>query len=215
MSNLLTKLKIESYNSQINRWPITGNHILAQFDAHTIVVYQAFKPAIGLFAANNGYFGDQFSFTRMSWIKTNFLWMMYRSGWGTKERQEIVLAVRLKRTAFDTILEESVNSIFQKGTYSNQPERESAITKPSVRFQWDPDYSPIGARLERRALQIGLRNSILAKYTKEWIVEIENISLYVQNQHQYGTPPYNNLFTPREDVYPVVNKEIGTKLGIS
>jgi hypothetical protein len=27
----------------------------------------------------------------MSWIKPNFLWMMYCSGWGTKQRQRIIL----------------------------------------------------------------------------------------------------------------------------
>ncbi|WP_216092858.1 DUF4291 family protein [Candidatus Marithrix sp. Canyon 246] len=26
----------------------------------------------------------------MTWIKTNFLWMMYRSEWGTKQGQETV-----------------------------------------------------------------------------------------------------------------------------
>ncbi|WP_287277994.1 MULTISPECIES: DUF4291 family protein [unclassified Okeania] len=26
----------------------------------------------------------------MSWIKTNFLWMMYRSAWGSKTGQEII-----------------------------------------------------------------------------------------------------------------------------
>nr|WP_240038802.1 MULTISPECIES: DUF4291 family protein [Okeania] len=39
----------------------------------------------------------------MSWIKTNFLWMMYRSAWGSKTGQEIILAVTIKRTAFDGI----------------------------------------------------------------------------------------------------------------
>ena len=40
----------------------------------------------------------------MSWIKTNFLWMMYRSGWACKPGQERVLAVRITREGFDSIL---------------------------------------------------------------------------------------------------------------
>ncbi|WP_375339409.1 DUF4291 family protein [Okeania hirsuta] len=55
------------------------------------------------FAASKGYFGGEFSLNRMSWIKTNFLWMMYRSAWGSKTGQEIILAVTIKRTAFDGI----------------------------------------------------------------------------------------------------------------
>ena len=48
--------------------------------------------------------GDRFSFSRMSWIKTNFLWMMYRCGWATKPGQEHVLAVRITHDGFNTIL---------------------------------------------------------------------------------------------------------------
>jgi len=74
----------EPYNAQLAVWPASGRHILAQFDEHSVVVYQAYNAAIGNFAAKNGYFGGEFRLNRMSWIKTNFLWMMYRSGWGQK-----------------------------------------------------------------------------------------------------------------------------------
>ena len=39
-------------------------------------------------------FVPPFSVGRMTWIKPSFLWMAYRSGWGRKEGQERVLAVR-------------------------------------------------------------------------------------------------------------------------
>ncbi len=80
----------EPYLTQNTRWPRSGRHILAQYDDDSVLVYQAYRPSIGHFAARYGYFGGEFSFTRMSWIKPNFLWMMYRSGWGTKEGQEIM-----------------------------------------------------------------------------------------------------------------------------
>jgi hypothetical protein len=38
-----------------------------------VVVYQAYRPEIGHFAAQHGYFGGSFSLDRMSWIKPNFL----------------------------------------------------------------------------------------------------------------------------------------------
>ena len=50
-------------------------------------------------------FGDEFSLTRMSWVKPGFLWMMHRSGWATKEDQEQILAVRIRRDAFDRWLD--------------------------------------------------------------------------------------------------------------
>jgi hypothetical protein len=86
-------------------WPSEGKHILAQYDDDSVVVYQAFCPAIAEYAVTNQKFGGpQFSFSRMSWVKTNFLWMMYRCGWASKANQERVLAVRITRDAFNTIL---------------------------------------------------------------------------------------------------------------
>lgn len=73
----------------------SGRHILAQVDEEA-VVYQAYRPEIGHFAAQHGYFGGRFSLRRMSWIKPNFLWMMFRSGWGTKEGQEVTLPLRAR-----------------------------------------------------------------------------------------------------------------------
>ncbi|WP_009633425.1 DUF4291 family protein [Synechocystis sp. PCC 7509] len=63
----------EPYLTQVDRLPKVGNHILAQFDESSIVVYQAYRPAIGNFAATQGYFGGEFSFGRTSWIEPNFL----------------------------------------------------------------------------------------------------------------------------------------------
>jgi hypothetical protein len=85
-------LQTEPYDDQLARWPTSGRHILAQFDDTSIVVYQANHSGIGRFTAEHQYFGGDFSFERMSWIKPNFLWMMHRSGWGTKPDQETILA---------------------------------------------------------------------------------------------------------------------------
>jgi hypothetical protein len=41
-----------------------------------------------------------------------------------------------------------------------------------------------GATLERRAVQLGLRGDVLARYSRDWIVSIEDISDFVQNQYQ-------------------------------
>src|SRR5215475_10258164 len=114
------KLNVVPYLEQLDRWPKFGRHILAQFDDEAVVVYQAYRPQIGRFAAEHGYFGGAFSLDRMSWIKPNFLWMMYRSGWGTKEGQEIILAIWLRRSAFAAILKEAVHSTFVSEVYPSQ-----------------------------------------------------------------------------------------------
>jgi hypothetical protein len=208
-------LRAESYLEQSKCWPSAGRHILAQYDAETVVVYQAYRPSIGQFAVQNQRFGGDFSFNRMSWVKPNFLWMMYRSGWGRKEGQEITLAVRLCRSGFDRLLEFAVHSAFSPDTYESREQwRERLATSP-VRLQWDPDHDPYGAKLERRAIQIGLTGEILRQHACDWIVEIEDISEFVVSQRAHlGTNNLENLVTPREEIYPVNNPEIAKRVGI-
>ena len=210
------QLIIESYQAQVARWPRAGRHILAQFDGDSIVVYQAYRASIGRFAAENGYFGGEFSLTRMSWIKPNFLWMMYRCGWGAKAEQETVLAIRLRRTGFDEILAQSVPSRFNPALYATQAEFDDALARSSVRLQWDPDRDPSGAPVERRAIQLGLRGEVLRCYARSWIVDIEDISPFVAEQRVHAQ--HNNcqrLMMPREAVYPVTDADVARRLCLS
>lgn len=209
------RLVTKPYLHQVSRWPQTGRHILAQYDDYSIVVYQAYRPTIGNFAATHGYFGGEFSFDRMSWIKPNFLWMMYRCGWGTKTDQEVVLAISIKRSAFDEILARAVHSHFVPEIYSSQSAWQTALKQSEVRLQWDPDHDPAGVKLERRAIQLGLRGQMLAAYSKDWIVNVEDISDFVQQQRQNLNSGYTELMTPQEKIYSVCDPKIQQKLELS
>ena len=206
----------ESYLEQNKRWPQSGRHILAQYDADTVVVYQAYRQDIGHFAAQHGYFGGDFQLGRMSWIKPNFLWMMFRCGWASKENQEVVLAVTLKRTAFDEILEQAVHSSFKPHIYGSEDEWKAALSGSQVRLQWDPDHDPAGNKLERRAIQLGLRGEVLQKYAHKWIVSIDDVTDFVREQFQHvSTRRYAELVTPRETVYKVASDEVAARLEVS
>jgi hypothetical protein len=54
------QLVTEPYLTQVSRFPKNGRHIIAQYDDHSIVVYQAYSPEIGNFAATHNYFGGEF-----------------------------------------------------------------------------------------------------------------------------------------------------------
>ena len=209
--NLLT----EPYLVQNARWPRNGRHVLAQFDADSVIVYQAYRPAIGHFAAEHGYFGGPFRLNRMSWIKPNFLWMMYRCGWASKEGQEVVLAVRLKRPAFDEILRRAVHSTFVSKMYESEAAWRAAVARSDVRLQFDPDHNPSGAPVERRAIQLGLRGAVLASYAREWLLGIEDVTEFVREQSEHARSPYDRLITPREEVYPVDDPEVAARLGVT
>jgi hypothetical protein len=178
-------------------------------------VYQAYRPAIGHYAAQHGRFGGEFSLNRMSWIKPNFLWMMYRSGWGTKDGQEVTLVIWLRRAAFEEILREAVPSTFAPEVYASYDEWQAAVAHSSVRLQWDPDHNPSGHPLARRAIQLGLRGDALARYAGEWPLRIEDISRLVARQYEaVRTGDLNALMTPRETVYPIADTELARRLGI-
>ena len=174
----MTTLRTEAFETQTARWPATGRHILAQFDADSIVVYQAYRPAIGDFAATHGRFGGEWSFDRMSWIKPNFLWMMYRCGWAEKDGQEVVLAIWLARELFDRILAAAVPSSFDDRGYADRAAWQTAVKRSDVRLQWDPDHGPRGQPLARRALELGLRGDVLAEVATPR--RIEDITPFVR-----------------------------------
>jgi hypothetical protein len=199
----MTSLRLEAFQAQLARWPATGRHVLAQYDDDSVVVYQAYRPSIGRFAAEHGYFGGEFSLGRMSWIKPNFLWMMYRCGWATKEGQEVVLAIWLARAAFDEILAQAVPSTFWDHRYADRAAWQADVGRSDVRLQWDPDHDPRGNPVVRRAVQLGLRGKVLARYAREWIRRIEDITPFVREQHaRLQTSGLAALETPREQVYP-------------
>jgi Domain of unknown function (DUF4291) len=208
------RLITTSYIEQETKLPKIGRQITAQFDEEGVIVYQAYRPTIGNFAATHGYFGGDFSLTRMSWIKPNFLWMMYRSGWGRKEGQEVILAVKIKREAFDTILANAVRSKRNPDLYPTEKDWKRAVINSNVRLQWDPDHSPTGGKLERKAIQLGLRGDMLALYAREWILSIEDISEFVYEQH-HNLVDFSQLIVPSEMIYPVKDTKVATRLQIS
>ena len=178
-------MKLERYEESINRLQKEGRHILGTLSNNTIVVYQAYRQSIADYAVKHQRFGGEFSYNRMSWIKPNFLWMMYRSGWAEKEGQENILAITISTFHFDEILNKAVVSSFNKEFYSTEEAWKNDLEQNDVRLQWDPDHDPWGNKLERRAIQLGLKEDTLKKYGNEFILKIENITPFVKEQREH------------------------------
>lgn len=207
------KLKLKNYKEQLQDWPQRGYHIMAQYNEEKIIVYQSYQKEIGEFAVKNQYFGGAFSLERMTWIKPNFLWMMYRNGWATKENQEYVLAIHLKIGAFKRYLENAVYSSYDERLGISREEWQNQVKESSVRLQWDPDHDPFGNKLERRAIQIGLRNEFIKTFVREDIILIENISDFVKKQHQFVlNKDLDNLILPEEKPLLFDDEELNKKL---
>lgn len=209
-------LEFQLHAEQTQVWPRSGRHILAQFNAESVIVYQAYRPAIGKFAAEHGYLGGEFSYSRMSWIKPNFLWMMYRSSWGSKEGLEVTLGLRVHRTFFDALLAQAVESTWDQERYATEKEWQSNVARSAVRLQWDPDHNPDGGKLERRAIQLGLRGEALEHFGKEQLLEVLDLSDFVAEQRTLlHTDRLADLVTPRERVYQPADPEIALTLRLA
>lgn len=208
-------LQFEPYPDQLAVWPKVGRHVLAQFDADSVVVYQAYLPEIGDYAVEHQRFGGPFSFTRMSWIKPNFLWMMFRSGWGTKENQEVTLALRLRRAFFDSILAAAVPSSWDRERYTSEDDWKWDVGRSLVRLQWDPDHHPSGAPLERRAIQLGLRGEVLEAFGTRELREVIDLSAFVAEQRKrLASGGVRELVCPRERVYRPAADGLARQLGL-
>jgi hypothetical protein len=82
-----------------------------------------------------------------------------------------------------------------------------------MRLQWDPDHDPSGARLSRRAIQLGLRGETLEAFGRCELVEVINLSEFVAEQRSRlsagGLPA---LETPRERVYRPADRVVAARL---
>ena len=209
----MMRLPTEPYILQARRWPAEGRHILAHYDAETIVVYQAYRPSIGEYVIKHGVFGGEFSYSRMSWIKPNFLWMMYRSGWGTKEGQEMTLGLRLYRRYFDSLLSRAVGSSWDHSDHVTREAWQAAIATSEVRLQWDPDHAPNGRALDRRAIQLGLRGSALVAFGKRELLEVVDMTDFVAVQRSHlAEPELRQLTMPVERIYLPADASIARHL---
>lgn len=151
----------------------------AFYDKDIIRVYQAYNKLIASEAVELGTFGINFKMDRMSWIKPSFLWMMYRCGWASKENQECVLAIDIKREGFDYMIKNSVESVYREDLYGSVAYWKYKMQHTNVICQWDPERDIMGNPLEYRTIQLGLRGDALRRYVHEWIVSIEDITEYV------------------------------------
>ena len=98
--------------------------------------------------------------------------------------------------------------------YGSHDEWKRAVAGSDVRLQWDPDHGPSGSPVERRAIGLGLRGAVLARYASEWPLGIEDICGFVREQRANAAASSERLVTPREDVYPVSDPEVAARLGL-
>jgi Domain of unknown function (DUF4291) len=150
--------------------------IHAAFDAIGVVVYQAFEPDTVLEAVRLQAFGKGFGLDRMTWVKPSFGWMLYRSGYASKPRQQRIAKVTITHEGFATMLADAVPSSYEPELFATRSEWDISLKRCQARYQWDPDRD-LGIRpMERRALQLGIQGELIRRYAREWIVRVADVT---------------------------------------
>lgn len=188
--------------------------VFAQYDRQCIRVYQAYNPTIAKEAVALQTFGENFNVNRMTWIKPSFLWMMYRSNWGTKKNQECILALDIYQARFDALLEKAVLTSPDAESCTGA-QWEKAFNDTTVYCQWDPDRTVNGNAINRAAIQIGLKGSALRDFLDSGICRIEDLTSLVKkwnDQRKNGKLHVKDL--PAEKLYPVKDKAVRSRLNM-
>ncbi len=175
--------------------------VRADFDDVTVVVYQAYPPAIAGPAVAAQRFVPPFSRDRMTWVKPSFLWMMYRCGWATKPGQERVLAVRMTRAGFEEALASSCLSHFDPDLHTSHDAWQQRLTSSPVRVQWDPERDAALDPLPWRSLQVGLGRGVVPAYVDRWVVGLEDVTAKVHRLCDLPAEARTDL--PAERPYPL------------
>ena len=191
--------------------------IRADYDATTLVIYQAYSPAVADPALAAQRFVPPFSCGRMTWIKPSFLWLMERSSWAQKSGQERILAVRIKRSGWEEALSLGVLTEAEPRVYPNYGDWERRFAQAKVHIQWDPERSLRGSSLSYGSIQVGLSRHIIQRYVEEWTVSIEDLTPKVRKIAMLlrsGRESQAKALLPHERLYPLT-QELKRCLGAS
>lgn len=106
-------------------------------------------------------------------------------------------------------------SSFNNKYYDNTEAWKSELNSKGVRLQWDPDHDPYGNKVERRAIQLGLKGQILEEFGKRYIKRIEDITGFVvQQKHLLDAGKIDKLLVPVETIFKPSDKLLNNRIGI-
>ena len=114
----------------------------------------------------------------------------------------MTLGLRLRREFFDRLVGEAVPPSCGPDYPGGREAWSAALESSEVRLQWDPDHSPSGAKLARRAIQLGLRGRMLEALAGPELLEVVDLTDFVGSQRRNASEPHiGALRTPIERVY--------------
>lgn len=161
--------------------PAGPRRVLATFDEHEVVVWQAHRPEVAREAVDHQRFGGRSWRTdRVTRLRLSLPSLLARCSWATRQGRERILAVRIGRAGFDAILRQAVPADFDTAVYASKGAWHLATRFANVTIGWHPDVDPAGGLLGWDTPRIGLRDHALRAFTDEWVVGIEDVTAWVE-----------------------------------
>ncbi|MEQ1500635.1 MAG: DUF4291 family protein [Myxococcota bacterium] len=179
--------------------------VLATYDDDAVIVWQAHSDAVADAALRDGGFGGRSWRTdRTTRFRLSLPSLLARNGWATRPGRERILAVRLCRVGFDAVLRQAVHAAMEPGVYPCRNAWHLATRYGQVTLAWHPDVDPTGAELDHETLRVGVRDGVLARFARDWVVGVEDWTPWVvANRTQVSA----SLPVPAVAPYPLVTSE--------
>lgn len=183
--------------------------IRALFDKDNIAVYAAFSDSIANVALKNQQLLPPFVYTRMTWIKPSFLWMMYRSDWGHRAGMTRILRIWVARDAWEKALQEAILTTPDYPIYSHKKVWRKKLDNTGIRVQWDPERTIDNKKLAFKSIQVGITEKYSEVYAKKWITKIEEVTPLahsIQNLIFQKKWTAAEALLPQERTYPTPSR---------
>ncbi len=132
-----------------------------------------------------------------------------------KSGQERVLAVRLSRSVFESLLEEAVLTHPEAILYPDADSWRRQLEQARVHVQWDPERDLRGRKLDYRSLQVGISRHLIEDYALRWVLELRDMTPLahkLKNMLREGKHTQAEKLLPRERLYPLPSA-IARRLG--
>ena len=186
--------------------PLVVRRIRAQFTDSTVRVYQSLPRETAEASLAVGTLVPPFNMGHMTWIKPGFLGMLLRWQLGAANNQHTLLAIDVKRAAFEWLLANSCVNSYQPDLHASRDAWAQRMAATSIRTQWDQEKSILQKPLPYRSLQIGLSGETLESYVDDWIVGLtscEGLAHWISSALKAKRYVEAAAHLPVEEPYPL------------
>ncbi|GAA2439273.1 hypothetical protein GCM10010405_23270 [Streptomyces macrosporus] len=108
---------------------------------------------------------------------------MYRSGWGTEDGRETVLAIEITREGFEWALKHARSAHYAYGLHPDRATWKRRLKRAPARVRWDPERDLHLRPLPHRSPQLGLAGEAAHRYAEEWTVSITDVTALAHTIH--------------------------------